>query len=174
MIHEKTIDVAGIIEDSIVDGPGLRMAIFVQGCDKRCVGCHNPEAQPVSGGTPYTIEALLEKIAANPILSGVTFSGGEPMLQAAALLSLAEQIKAKGLDLAIYTGDTLEEILKKGDEAELRLLSFADVLIDGPFVLEQRSLAIPFRGSANQRILDLPKSLAAGEAVPVTNPAWGT
>jgi anaerobic ribonucleoside-triphosphate reductase activating protein len=149
------------------------MTIFLQGCDKRCVGCQNPETQPLSGGTAYTAEALYEQTAKNPLLSGVTLSGGEPLLQAAALTAFASKVKADELDLAIYTGDVFEEILEKGDEAVLCLLSFADVLIDGPFVLAQRSLAIPFRGSSNQRILDLPRSLAAAEAVPVTDPAWG-
>jgi anaerobic ribonucleoside-triphosphate reductase activating protein len=169
---DTVLRIAGIVHDSIVDGPGLRMTIFMQGCDKDCPGCHNPDARLLSGGTDYTPEALSEKIQANPLLSGVTFSGGEPLLQAATLLPLAERIKRTDLHLAIYTGDTFEAILDRGADAELKLLASADILIDGPFVLAHRTLSLPFRGSSNQRILDLPRSLAANAAVITDDPAW--
>jgi anaerobic ribonucleoside-triphosphate reductase activating protein len=177
---------AGIVEDSIVDGPGLRTVFFVQGCDKRCTGCHNPEAQPLCGGTEYTPEELYARVAANPLCGGVTFSGGEPLLQAAELLPLARMIKgvsggmaggatalsAGSLPLAVYTGDTLERILARGDGAQLALLALADVLVDGPFVIGEKSLALPFRGSRNQRVLDSARSTAEGRAVPCADPAW--
>jgi anaerobic ribonucleoside-triphosphate reductase activating protein len=166
------IRVSGIVNDSIVDGPGLRMAIFMQGCDKNCAGCHNQAARSLTGGTEYTAAELVEKIRANPLLTGVTFSGGEPLLQAEALIPLAEQIAAAKLPLAIYTGDVLEDVLLKDDAHVLRLLHLADILIDGPFILKARSLALPFRGSHNQRILDVKQSLAARRAVPTNDPAW--
>ncbi|MDR2156172.1 MAG: radical SAM protein, partial [Clostridiales Family XIII bacterium] len=152
------IRVAGIVNDSIVDGPGLRLTIFAQGCDKNCAGCHNQAARPLEGGVAYTADSLFEKIRANPLLTGVTFSGGEPLLQAKALFPLAERIAEGKLSLAVYTGDTIEDIFARNDPDVLRVLSFADTLIDGPFLLAERSLALPFRGSGNQRILDAKQS----------------
>ena len=170
---EKGIRIAGTVSDSIVDGPGLRMAIFFQGCLRGCEGCHNPESWPPGGGKRSTAEALLAGIDRNPLLTGVTFTGGEPLLRAGALLPLAEGIRARGLDLAIYTGWAFEEILSDGDADALALLGYASTIVDGPFLLGQKSLTLPFRGSKNQRILDAQKSIAAGRAVPTGDPAWG-
>lgn len=167
------LQIAGIINDSIVDGPGLRICIFLQGCDKSCEGCHNPESIPLKGGESYTVEAIFEKIQKNPLLTGVTLSGGEPLLQAEELISLAEKIKESGLDLALYTGDTFEAILKKNDPNVIKLLSYCDTLIDGPFVLAEKSLTLKFKGSKNQRVLDCKKSLSAKSAVLTENPSWG-
>jgi anaerobic ribonucleoside-triphosphate reductase activating protein len=167
-----TLNLAGIVNDSIVDGPGLRLTIFTQGCDKRCEGCHNPQAQSLSGGTPYSIEQIIAKIKSNPILSGVTLSGGEPLLQAHVLLHLAKQISELGLDLAMYTGDTFEQILARCDETQLALIELCSILIDGPFVLAEKSLTLAFRGSANQRILDAKKSLEARAAVLSEDENW--
>jgi anaerobic ribonucleoside-triphosphate reductase activating protein len=166
------INVAGIVTDSIVDGPGLRLVVFVQGCDKRCPACHNPDSQPLIGGSPYSPDEIYARIAADPLCSGVTFSGGEPLLQAEALLPLARRIGEAGLPLAIYTGDVLEQIIERGDEAQLALLALSDVLVDGPFLIEQKSLALPFRGSKNQRILDSARSVREGRAVLCKDPAW--
>ena len=166
------IQVAGIVNDSIVDGPGLRMCIFTQGCDKSCEGCHNPEAQLLTGGDAYSVDDLFEKIRKNPLLSGVTLSGGEPLIQAKELIPLAELINATDLDIALYTGDIFEEIIEKNDENVLKLLSFCDTLIDGPFILAEKSLTINFRGSRNQRILDCKASLNARKAIPSQDPGW--
>ena len=170
---ERTIRIAGIVSDSIVDGPGLRMAIFFQGCLRGCPGCHNPESWPLRGGKETTVDALLKGIDKNPLLTGVTFTGGEPLLRAGALLTLAEGVRERGLDLAVYTGWTLEEIVADGDSDALTLLSCASTIVDGPFVLEQKSLTLPFRGSCNQRILDAARSIAAGRPAPSGDPAWG-
>lgn len=159
------IRTAGLVNDSITDGPGLRFAIFLQGCDKRCPGCHNPQSLPMDGGTLYTTEDLMEKINANPLLTGITLSGGEPLLQAENVLPLVRKVREKGLDVVIYTGDTFEQIIQRNDPAQMELLSLSQTLIDGPFILEQRSLSLLFRGSENQRILDLPESLAAGKSI---------
>ena len=167
------IQIAGIENDSIVDGPGLRMCIFLQGCDKSCEGCHNPESLPLVGGKAYSVEELMEKIKKNPLLSGVTLSGGEPLLQAGELIPLVEKMQENGLNLVIYTGDTFEMILEKNDEDILKLLSFCDILIDGPFILAEKSLTLKFRGSRNQRILDCQKSLEAKVAILTDNPSWG-
>lgn len=166
------IQIAGIVNDSIVDGPGLRMCIFTQGCDKACEGCHNPEAQLLTGGDAYSVDDLFEKIKNNPLLSGITLSGGEPLLQAKELKRLAELVKDIGLDIALYTGDIFEEILEKNDEDEINLLSHCDILIDGPFILAEKSLTLNFRGSKNQRILDCKKSLAERVAVPTDDIGW--
>jgi len=169
---ENNIRIAGIVNDSIVDGPGLRMSIFFQGCRRACPGCHNPESWPPEGGKESTAGRLLAGVSRNPLLRGVTFSGGEPLIRAGALLPLAEGIRARGLDLAVYTGYTFEDILADGDRDVLALLGFASTLIDGPFILAQKSLLLPFRGSKNQRILDLAQSLSSGRAVVTTDPAW--
>lgn len=167
-----SIRVAGIVNDSITDGPGLRFSLFVQGCPRTCLGCHNPAAIPLHGGTFYTADELIAKIRKNPLLTGVTFSGGEPLIQAKPLLPLAKMIRDNNLELAIYTGYTFEEILKSSRPDVLALLSFAEILVDGPFLIEERSLSLLFRGSKNQRILDLPRSLAEKTAIWTTDQDW--
>ena len=163
------IDMAGIIGDSIVDGPGIRTVYFSQGCPHRCEGCHNPETWEFGAGTPVDTERLADAARGNPLCRGVTFSGGEPFAQAAGFAELAEKLKSEGYEVASYTGYTFEQLRDGGTPEQKKLLSLLDVLVDGPFVLAQRSLELVFRGSANQRILDVPKSLAAGE--PVSAPA---
>ena len=165
------LDLSGIVTDSIVDGPGIRTAIFCQGCPHHCPGCHNPETWEFGCGTPMEEEAILEIVRANPLCRGVTFSGGEPFAQAEGFAKLARLLKVQGYEVASYSGYTFEELLE-GSEAQKELLASIDILIDGPFVLAERSLEVPFRGSRNQRILDVPKSLAAGKAVPTTSPRW--
>lgn len=169
---EDTIYVAGIVGDSITDGPGLRLAIFMQGCDKDCAGCHNQSARPRKGGTPYTVPELMAELKKNPLLTGVTFSGGEPLLQAKALVPLAREVKDAGYDLAVFSGYTLEDILARGNKYEIELLSLADTLVDGPFILEQRDLSLLFRGSGNQRILDSRLSLQKKAPRQQADPAW--
>ena len=156
MSLDDTLRVAGLVEDSIVDGDGFRFTIFVQGCKRRCPNCQNPETQPLEGGHEETLETLLQKIRQNPLLTGVTFSGGEPFLQCAPLAKLAKEIHAMGLDIWSYSGYTLEELLARGDEAELALLAEADTLVDGRFEIAQRTLEMPFVGSRNQRIIENP------------------
>lgn len=171
-MSDQNIRLAGLIGDSITDGPGIRATIFVQGCLRHCPGCQNPESLPLCGGQLISADALYQKIVSNPLVHGVTFSGGEPLLQARQLLPLAQRLRQAGYELAIYSGYTFEEILHTGGDA-LQLISLADTLIDGPFILAQRSLSLPFRGSGNQRILNLPASLRAGTAVIETSPRWG-
>ncbi|MCL1807488.1 MAG: anaerobic ribonucleoside-triphosphate reductase activating protein [Oscillospiraceae bacterium] len=151
--------VAKIVHDSVTDGPGLRAAVFFQGCPHRCAGCHNPELLTTEGGTEMTTEELLAEITENPLHTGVTFTGGEPMEQAEALLPAAKRLKESGYDLWIYTGCLWEEL----DGAKRELAEMADVVKDGPYIAEQKSLMLPWRGSANQRLIDVNKSLAAGE-----------
>ena len=165
------LELSGIVSDSIVDGPGIRTCVFSQGCPHHCEGCHNPETWEFGCGTKISEEAVLEIVLSNPLCRGVTFSGGEPFAQAEGFAELARLLKARGYEVASYTGFTFEQLLK-GTPAQKELLGRIDVLIDGPFVLSEKSLELVFRGSRNQRILDVPKSLAAGEAVAVTSPRW--
>jgi len=166
------LKLAGIAEDSIVDGPGIRTAFYVQGCPHHCPGCHNPETWDFSGGTEMEEETLLKIVKSNPLCRGVTFSGGEPFTQAEGLAKLAELLKENGYEVASYTGFTFEQLFEHGTEAQKRLLSLIDVLVDGPFLMAEKSLELNFRGSRNQRVLNVPESLKAGQAVEETSARW--
>ena len=165
------LDLAGIVEDSIVDGPGIRCTVFYQGCPHCCPGCHNPETWDFGCGTPMDEERIYEIVRSNPLCRGVTFSGGEPFAQAEGFSRLADLLKQGGYEVASYSGYTFEQLLE-GTPAQQELLRRIDVLIDGPFLLSERSLEVAFRGSKNQRILDVPASLATGQAVPITKGRW--
>lgn len=171
-LNAKNIRLAGVVNDSITDGPGIRFTVFVQGCPHHCPGCQNPQTWEFNGGVMVSAADLLADIEHNPLLSGVTLSGGEPLAQAEALLPLAEAVRQKGLSLAIYTGYTFERLMEMQDKSIMQLLKLADTLIDGPFIIAERNLELNFRGSANQRIIDLPKSLAANKAVIDTSERW--
>jgi anaerobic ribonucleoside-triphosphate reductase activating protein len=165
------LNLSGIAGDSIVDGPGIRTTFFSQGCPHHCPGCHNPETWSFQGGTPMEETELLEIVETNPLCRGVTFSGGEPFSQAQGFAKLGRLLKEKGYEVASYSGYTFEELLE-GTEDQKDLLSVLDVLIDGPFLLSERSLELNFRGSRNQRVLNVPESLRAGKAVLETSPRW--
>ena len=185
------LNLAGIEGESIVDGPGIRFSVFCQGCPHHCEGCHNPETHPFEGGTPVKVEKILEVIDKDPLLRGVTFSGGEPICQSEAFLELARGVKERGLDIVIFTGYTYEQLMKyaEGQDSQLtnssideagtamealktqdpaaleELLELADILIDGRFILAERDLTLQFRGSRNQRVIDLNKTRQTGEIV---------
>lgn len=165
------LNLAGIAGDSIVDGPGIRTAVFGQGCPHHCPGCHNPETWEFGCGTDMDEETVVEIVESNPLCHGVTFSGGEPFAQAAAFAKLARLLKEKNYEVAAYSGYTFEQLLA-GTEDQRDLLSTLDILIDGPFLMEERSLELNFRGSRNQRIINVPESLKAGKAVPETSGRW--
>ena len=165
------LNLSGIVSDSIVDGPGIRTTIFSQGCPHHCPGCHNPETWDFGCGTDVPVESIVGIVKSNPLCRGVTFSGGEPFAQAAAFAKLAVLLKTEGYEVASYSGYTFEELLE-GTEAQQQLLSNIDILIDGPFLISEKSLEIAFRGSRNQRILDVKKSLAEGRAVETTSKRW--
>ena len=165
------LDLSGIVGDSIVDGPGIRTTVFSQGCPHHCEGCHNPETWEFGCGTLMDEETIVEIVKSNPLCRGVTFSGGEPFAQGTGFAKLAKLLKAEGYEVASYSGYTFEQLMK-GNADQKELLASIDVLIDGPFLIHERSLELSFRGSRNQRILDVPKSLAAGAPVPVTNGRW--
>ena len=154
----KTIRIAGVYRESIVDGPGIRFSIFSQGCRHNCEGCHNPETHDFKGGYDCDIDKIVEEILKNPLLDGVTFTGGDPMFQTEGFYLLAKKIKEKrnDLNILIYTGYTYEEI-----QANPRLnasLPYIDVLVDGRFEQALFSPYLEFRGSSNQRILKLNKA----------------
>lgn len=157
------VRVAGRIAESIVDGPGLRYVLFTQGCPHHCPGCHNPHTHDFAGGAPVSLREVLADIRRNPLLRRVTFSGGEPFCQGEALVPLAAALKGLGYHLMAYTGYVWEDLV--GNPAVARLLPLLDVVVDGPFVAARRSLELRFRGSANQRILDVPAGLRAGRPV---------
>lgn len=160
------LQLSGTANDSIVDGPGLRFTIFVQGCPHRCKGCHNPQTHDFNGGTASDTDDMLEKIKRNPLLDGVTFSGGEPFCQALPLAEIGRKVHELGLNIITYTGFTFEELYARRNENGIgELLKVTDYLIDGPFIEALKSYQLQFRGSANQRILDCRKSLESGCAV---------
>ena len=159
------IRIFGTAMDSIVDGPGIRFAVFTQGCPHHCEGCHNPESHDFSGGREETTDALIAQMLENPLLDGLTLSGGDPLCQPDACAELARAAHAALMNVWCYTGWTWEALMQQADPAVLALLQEVDVLVDGPFVLAQRSLELTFCGSRNQRLIDVPKSLAAGEIV---------
>ena len=165
------LDLAGIVSDSIVDGPGIRVTVFAQGCPHHCQGCHNPETWDFGCGTKVTEGQVLAEVLKNPLCRGVTFSGGEPFAQPEGFACLAKLLKEKGYEVASYSGYTFEA-LQKGTAEQRKLLESIDVLIDGPFIQAQKSLELSFRGSKNQRILDVPTSLKAGCAVSVASSRW--
>ena len=125
------IRIAGIARDSIVDGEGIRLTVFTQGCPRRCPGCHNPDTQPTDGGRVTTVGAVLQDLDANPLLTGLTLSGGEPFLQPAALLPLARAAHERGLDVWSYTGYTLEELRAQKSPAVDALLALIRLALDG-------------------------------------------
>lgn len=161
-----------IITDSIVDGPGLRTTIFVQGCPHNCPGCHNPQTHDFNAGKLIDIEDIYKVIKLNKGVKGITFSGGEPFCQALAFSELAKRLKEDGYKIAVYSGWTFEELIQKNIPGAIDLLKNIDILIDGKFDKTQRSLDISFRGSKNQRILNVPKSLIENKAVWTEDPSW--
>jgi len=163
------IKLAGIVPESYVDGPGIRFTIFVQGCPHHCEGCHNPETHDFNAGRLADTDKIYSKIKQFPLVHGVTYSGGEPFCQAEPLAELGEKLKADGYHLMSYSGWTFEQLLAKCEKEPQvkRLLGLLDVLVDGRFVLAERSLELKFRGSRNQRLINVPESLAQGKAVTV-------
>lgn len=166
------INIAGLIEDSIVDGPGLRTTLFVQGCPHHCEGCHNAQTHEFGKGENKTIKELYQTIKNVSSAKLVTFSGGEPFCQAEGLAQLGKMLKNDGFSIAVYSGYTFEQLLKTNSKPILDLLNVCDILIDGKFILEQKSLEVRFRGSKNQRILNLKQSLIERKAVETTDSAW--
>jgi len=164
--------IAGFEEESIADGPGLRYVIFAQGCNHQCSSCQNPTTWDVNGGKEYSVKEIKRKLtklkSQSKTIRGVTFSGGDPFLQAAEFAELAQAVRKAGWDVVTYTGYTYEELIElinNGNTGVEALLSSTDILIDGKFVQELYSADLQFRGSSNQRIIDVAKSREKGQVV---------
>ena len=171
-MSKEMLRIAGIERESIVDGPGIRTVIFCQGCLRHCEGCHNPETWPLNAGELVSVDDAAAIVHSNPLCHGITFSGGEPFLQADELFKLAKKLREDGYEIASYTGFTFEELLINGTQGQRDLLSVLDVLIDGSFILSERTLDLNFRGSSNQRILNVQESLRVGKAVLEDSSRW--
>ena len=164
------LNLSGFVKESIVDGPGIRMTVFTQGCPHHCKGCHNPETWAFEPKHTGDVDKILSLALKDPLLQGLTFSGGEPFCQAEALAELAKGCHQQGLNIMCYTGYVFEDLVAGFDEHPewKMLLEECDFLVDGPFILEEKSLMLKFRGSKNQRFLDVKKSLASGKAVEIS------
>ena len=158
---------ADLQTDSIVDGPGLRAVLWTQGCHHQCKGCQNPQTWDFNGGGLVPIEAVKEAIDELEYHTGLTLSGGDPMYQVEACLEIIKYARKKGLNIWVYTGFTWEEIIEmsKKKKVYMEFLKYVDVLVDGRFILEERDLSLLFRGSRNQRLIDVPKTLEKKEIV---------
>ena len=153
----QSIRISGIVEESIVDGPGIRLVVFTQGCKHNCKDCHNRHTHDFDGGYDIVIDDIIDLVKANPLLDGITLSGGDPFEQVLACNNLAIKVKELGLNVITYTGYTFEQIMKNIEHKELLLNT--DILIDGKFEISNKDLTLPFRGSKNQRIIDVKKSI---------------
>lgn len=164
---EIKLRLAGLIDESVVDGPGLRFVLFAQGCKHKCPGCHNLQTHSFDGGDLITISQLLKKITSNCLIRGVTFSGGEPFEQAEGFFRLGCELKKLNYSVVTYTGYRFEELIERGSHEPnfLNLLQVTDLLIDGKFEIAKRDLSLAYRGSTNQRIIDVSASMAFGKLV---------
>lgn len=151
--------IAGFVQESIVDGEGFRLVVFVQGCPHKCEGCHNPHTHDFDAGYEVDTSEIIGMMDCNPLLDGITLSGGEPFCQSMACKELADAAHRRGLNVWCYTGFTWEGLWRIRDYDYIELLKSVDVLVDGPYIEEQKTLELPWRGSKNQRVLDIPRSL---------------
>ncbi len=159
------IKIAGITKESIVDGKGIRYVVFTQGCPHACRGCHNPESWSFDGGYEKSVDEIFDEFKKNPLLKGVTFSGGEPFLQPKPLIKLAKLCHSVNKDVLVYSGYTYEELKGMKNEDVTALLEECDILIDGKYEESLKNLELLFKGSENQRIIDLKESKKEGKAV---------
>lgn len=164
---EDEIKIAGIVEESIVDGPGIRFVIFTQGCPHKCKGCHNPQTHSFDDGKYIKNDELVSMIKSNPLLKGVTLSGGEPFMQAKQLSKLIDKLEDTNLDIITYTGFKYEELIQdaNSDNNFLELLNRTDILIDGKFEENKKDENLMYRGSSNQRAINAKISLEIGKIV---------
>ncbi len=167
-LNNKTIRLAADLQsDSIVDGPGLRAVLWTQGCSHHCRGCQNPQTWDFDGGAEVPIEMVFEAIDELEYQDGITFSGGDPMFQPESCSIIAKYCKDKGYNIWVYTGFTYEQLMKlsKTDPMIMEFLKYIDVLVDGKFKIKEKDLGCLFRGSRNQRLINVPETLKSGEVV---------
>lgn len=165
-------NIIGIDFESIVDGEGVRVVIFFSGCKHNCKGCHNPASHRFDAGRPFNDDIqdkIIEYIRRTPFIKGVTLSGGDPMYSAESIIPFVDKLKKQtdGKDVWVYSGFTYEEIQR--EIKMMDLLCRCDVLVDGVFILDQRDITLPYRGSRNQRIIDIQSSIYERKPVPWTN-----
>ncbi len=166
------INVSGFNKNSITDGPGIRFVIYTQGCIHNCAGCHNPQTHSFGTGEDYTVTQIMEMIQKDPLVKGVTFSGGDPFCQPKPLAVLAKELKRNGYEKCAFTGYLFEQLISDKNDDKYKLLANIDILIDGPFIESQKSLDLRFKGSRNQRTIDVPRSLEKECAVLSESPRW--
>lgn len=166
-VDDEKLRIAGVVKESTVDGPGFRYVIFTQGCPHHCIGCHNPETHDFNGGRIESIDNIVQDIQKNPLLKGVTLSGGEPFMQARNLVNLVQKLPKDRYTIMTYTGFKYEYLIgyANNENGYLELLQHTDVLIDGKFEIENKSDYAKFRGSTNQRAIDVKQSLEKGYVV---------
>jgi len=155
-LSKQSLQLSGITPESLVDGPGIRYVIFTQGCHHKCLHCHNPGSWEINAGKEFSVREIIRMIKKNKKnIQGITFSGGEPFLQAGELAHIAEEAHQIDLDVVTYTGFTYEQLIEKNDDNVNALLSSSDILIDGLYIHKFKSASLKFCGSSNQRIIDL-------------------
>ena len=163
---KESVSIAGVKKHTTVNGPGVRYTVFMQGCEHGCKGCHNPETHDLGGGEEVSVKELIDDILATKYIDGVTLSGGDPLLQAEQCRDIVEALKSNGLDIWLYSGFTFDEVAAgKAGEAAREVLDFIDVMVDGRFIESLKSEEHIWRGSSNQRLIDVRKSLDAGEII---------
>ncbi len=157
----------GVANDSIVDGPGLRYSVYVQGCSHKCPGCHNPGSWDFDGGQITTVDAIIKDILSNKLVNDVTLSGGDPFDQVAPVAALARELKKRGYGIWTYSGYTFEQLQERAKvEKDVQvILDCSDVLVDGPFLQDKKSLELKWKGSSNQRVIDMNKTSESGHIV---------
>lgn len=162
---DSKIRLSGITRESVVDGLGFRYVMYAQGCPHRCKGCHNPSTHSFDGGELVEIDRIISEISKNPMLDGVTCSGGECFEKAEQFAEIAKSVKDLGLNVWAYTGYTLEEIMQVKDERKdwSDFIRYIDVLVDGRYEAGKKDLSLCFRGSYNQRLIDLQRTLETGK-----------
>lgn len=159
---------SGITPESLVDGPGLRYVLFTQGCTHHCPGCHNPESWDTDSGKEFTVTQIIRLLKQQKnIIKGISFSGGEPYLQACELAQVAMAARQTGMDVVTYTGFTYEQLMELGNNNEdiTAFTDASDILIDGKYIHELKTTTLPFRGSSNQRIINLVETRKKGRIV---------
>jgi len=166
-MEDVKINLSGIVKESIVDGPGIRYVLFTQGCPHKCEGCHNPQTHNSNCGNLTAIDEIISDIIKNPLLKGITISGGEPFMQAKQISKLISKLDRNKLDVIVYTGYEFESLINTSNEYNgfKSLLNNSDILIDGRFDINLKSDILPFRGSTNQRSIDCKESIKTGDTV---------
>lgn len=166
-MNSKFVRLAGIAYESLVNGPGIRRVLFAQGCEHGCIGCFNPDTHDFKGGKLVDMDDILRDMKENPLINGITFSGGDCFEQADKFAYLGKKIKGMGLNIWCYTGYTFEYILKNKDNriGWNELLINIDVLVDGKFENDKKQSELKYRGSSNQRIININESLKTGKVI---------